>query len=682
MKRIKRIKRIKRMVCLLLLACLLLVSCGNGTGTVSGTESNASENESDNESDNESETASGEVSEVTEYIGLSENDLYDKLLGAWVGQMAGVVLGADNEFWFQGVMMSESDVPDFTTLNINNAFWQDDLYVEITYVEQMAKTGYDTGIDILGEAFKNSTYGLDHANKKGRENLRAGIEASLCGSYLYNSHCDDIDWQIDADFVGEIYAGLVNAAAMRAFEIGHITNYGDGVYGGVFVAAMHAEAYIAQSLEEIITAGFDSIPDGTKFKEVINDVKNQYETEKTWEECWQFIEDKWGNDDRCPVGCGSVFNIDAKLNAAYVLMGLLWGEGDFENSMKISMRCGQDSDCNPSTVGGILGNFYGYENIPDKFKAGLDMTETKFSYTSYSLSDTVYACLAITKQVLEANGATLNDGVWSIPQFNEITPVPFEQWPEEPTVTMTLTASGANVKFDISAKSNLGIESFNIDLGDGTVVEANIACYSYAKAGKYTVTCTVVDGAGNSKTVSGDITTTADNRQDVGEVGTVRNLAPFSAITVSDTIPTGGGSKDINVIRDGAKIMGATLQYDTFVGYLSAHEDYIGYLFTDNFVISSVVYTEGIHYNNGGWFADGTLRLEALIDGVWQTVECPPDPDYPVGNTIGAFGASLETYTFTLDNLTCSGIRLIGTAGGEAGFINCTELEVYGVEAD
>ena len=30
---------------------------------------------------------------------VSEDTLRDKLIGAWVGQMAGVVLGADNEFY-------------------------------------------------------------------------------------------------------------------------------------------------------------------------------------------------------------------------------------------------------------------------------------------------------------------------------------------------------------------------------------------------------------------------------------------------------------------------------------------------------------------------------------------------------------------------------------------------------
>lgn len=668
----------KSIICFMLAFCFILVACGDKQPTTSSSEENTSSVDTTSE-----ETNSSDVSEeeITEYVSISQEELYDKLLGAWVGQMAGVVLGADNEFWFQGRIMPETEVPDFTKLNINNAFGQDDLYVEITYIEQMVKTGFKSSLDLLGEAFKNSTYGLDHANKKGRENLRDGIAAGDSGSYLFNPHCDDIDWQINADFVGEIYVGLVKEAAERAFEIGHITNYGDGVYGGVFVAAMHSKAYVAESVDEIIAAGFDVIPDGTKFKEIINDVKDAYDRGITWEACWQELESKWASDDRCPGGCNAAFNIDAKLNAAYVLMGLLWGDGDFEKSMKIAMRCGQDSDCNPSSVGAILGNFYGYSGIPDKYKAGLDMKNTKFIFTNYSLEETVYACLSIIEEIFEEYGAVKEDNNWVIPVKATVTPVAFEQWPDEPVVTMSLFATGADVKLDIYAVSNKGIKSISVDFGDGTVIDANVACYTYDKAGEYTVTVTAVDNEGNIKSLVGKVKTTKDGNKNYGEVGKVRNLAPFSAITISDSMPTGSGSKDINVIRDGDKSYGNTNQYDTYVGYLNAHEDYIGYLFPDEFKISSVVFTEGMHFGNGGWFADGTLRLEIFDGNAWVALNATSTPAYPNGNTMGSFGAALEAYTWNLDNVACYGIRLIGKAGGDAGFISCAELEVFGVEA-
>jgi hypothetical protein len=38
----------------------------------------------------------------------------------------------------------------------------------------------------------------------------------------------------------------------------------------------------------------------------------------------------------------------------HIVMGLLYGEGDMDKTIIISMRCGQDSDCNPSNAAGVL----------------------------------------------------------------------------------------------------------------------------------------------------------------------------------------------------------------------------------------------------------------------------------------------------------------------------------------
>jgi hypothetical protein len=46
--------------------------------------------------------------------------------------------------------------------------------------------------------------------------------------------------------------------------------------------------------------------------------------------------------------------IDVRVNGAYLVMGLLYGEGDPIQTTLISARCGKDSDCNPSNALGIL----------------------------------------------------------------------------------------------------------------------------------------------------------------------------------------------------------------------------------------------------------------------------------------------------------------------------------------
>ena len=66
--------------------------------------------------------------------------------------------------------------------------------------------------------------------------------------------------------------------------------------------------------------------------------------------------------------------IDVKINGAYVLMGLLFGKRDPVQTTVISCRCGQDSDCNPSSSAGVLFTTIGFSNLPARFDAGLDET--------------------------------------------------------------------------------------------------------------------------------------------------------------------------------------------------------------------------------------------------------------------------------------------------------------------
>ena len=53
-------------------------------------------------------------------------------------------------------------------------------------------------------------------------------------------------------------------------------------------------------------------------------------------------------------------------------MGLLYGKGDLDETIVISTRCGQDSDCNPANSGGILFTTVGFSQLPARFTSALD----------------------------------------------------------------------------------------------------------------------------------------------------------------------------------------------------------------------------------------------------------------------------------------------------------------------
>ncbi len=357
---------------------------------------------------------------------LSIADLEDKVGGGWAGQMIGVTYGAPTEFKF---MQKINDQPrDWKPEELKGALDQDDLYVEMTFAGVMDRVGLGATTEQYGDAFKDSKYHLWHANLAARRLLRRGIKAPLSGHPDYNLHANDIDFQIESDFIGLMCPGLPQAASQYAGRVGHVMNYGDGVYGGVFFGAMYSTAFFEKDPRKVVEAGAAALPSESVYAQVIRDVLKWSAENSDWKKTWQLIEDKWDKDDPCPEGALRPFNIDAALNGAYVALGLLYGNGDFEKTMEVAMRSGQDSDCNPSSAAGILGVMLGYKASPVKWTGPLaEIAEKKFSYTDYSFNSIVKSTIERAKLVVKQEGGSVDDAGLSIP-YQEPAPAKLEQF--------------------------------------------------------------------------------------------------------------------------------------------------------------------------------------------------------------------------------------------------------------
>jgi hypothetical protein len=231
------------------------------------------------------------------------------------------------------------------------------------------------------------------------------------GYWKNNPHSDDIDFQIEADFAGLVSPGMVNAAAGICDRIGHIMNYGDGLYGGIYVAAMYSLAFVSDDIGFIVEEALKTIPEESKFHQCISDVIKRYKKDPgDWKAAWFEAQKKWTHDTGCPDGVFVPFNIDAKINAAYIVIGLLYGKGDYGATIDISTRCGYDSDCNPANAAGILGTMIGYGNIPGYWMQGLAKVENiNFKYTGMSLNKVYEAGFRHAGEMIKRNGGVEND---------------------------------------------------------------------------------------------------------------------------------------------------------------------------------------------------------------------------------------------------------------------------------
>jgi len=470
----------------------------------------------------------------------------DKVKGAWVGQMAGVEWGAATECRYWHAMVPDTAVPVWSPTMIRNAYWNDDLYVEIPFMWALDSAGVTCGWDAFGACFKRLPGEMWAGNKAAKINLLAGINPPLSGSWQYNADCYAIDWQIESDHVGLVSPGMPMTAADLAWRAGHVVGHGDGVYGAVIVAAMTQAAFFADSLSQILQAGRTAAPSGTIYRAMVDSLFSWRSRYPDWRTTWQRFETFWG---RLPHATGI---LSQSANNGYIWIGLLYGNGDFEASMRIAMQCGADSDCNPSNVGGILGTWLGFSRIPDQWKSGVQWTVSTFGagtqLPAWNLQTLVDKTVSIARRVVTASGGSVSGSgtaeTWTVPDQTFV-PLIREQWASTdslPAISARVAATnGLTVSFAANATDGHGIGEYQWFFGDLNYASGAAVTHTYRQPGTYEVICHANDTRG----VTGwrTLRVTVDNGTGVGAQGLSRS--PGARLFVRDGERTNGRIFDL-----------------------------------------------------------------------------------------------------------------------------------------
>lgn len=342
-----------------------------------------------------------------QYEIISKEVMKDKVEGAWLGKMIGVMYGRSMEFAATDRIYEESI--EWSPEMLERSLLEDDLYGQMNFMMTFEQHGLDVAVDSLVKNFAEASFPLCHANLQARKNYFAGVPVSEL-AYPENSiHAEDIDFQIESDFIGFIHPYMPQASNRMCEKVGSIMAYGDGMYGGMFVSAMHTLAFGCNDVEQIVTSALKAIPSESAYAQCIEDVVDAYkEQPDDWRYAWEKINTTWAAIDIC---CPyHTFNIDAKLNGAYIAMALLYGKADFERTMEIAVRCGQDTDCNTANAAAVLGIIYGASGIPDIYKSHLpQMSDKPFLHTTYSYDKAVNQTLDFIAKTVVANGGKVTD---------------------------------------------------------------------------------------------------------------------------------------------------------------------------------------------------------------------------------------------------------------------------------
>ncbi|HEY0654525.1 MAG TPA: ADP-ribosylglycohydrolase family protein [Chryseosolibacter sp.] len=335
---------------------------------------------------------------------LSKSLLYDKIKGGWVGQVIGVTYASDmqasasmenarteNVHWSEGYQLAT-----FTA----NPDVYDDIYIDLNFLEAIQEYGTGVTPKKLSEVYLNSTYVMSHGSQSARYNLSKGKSPLRSGYWLDNPHADDNDFQIHADFIGMMNPGLPASAALVSHKVGHLMSFGDGYYGGLYVSTLYSLAFVSSDIKSIVMRSLSAIPEKSSFFQCVNYAIEQHrQFPYAWDRALGQFQRKWSKDFGCPDRLIGKEDADAKMNAAYITLALLYGEGDFEKTLQI-VRSIRNADANASTVAGLLGVMTGYTKIPEAWKQGIDEIETQpFHHSTLSLAD---ACDITFREALNA----------------------------------------------------------------------------------------------------------------------------------------------------------------------------------------------------------------------------------------------------------------------------------------
>ena len=373
---------------------------------------------------------------------ISRATIEDKIKGGWLGKTAGVCIGGPTEFKAEGRIFAG---PVNLYPSLDGGFSQDDIYVQITFIEAMDKKldGPDgifaATMEDYGEAFKNSAYELWHANKSGRDNLRKGIRPPQSGVWAgpgnrFNIHANDIDWQIECDWIGLMCPAMPMTAVAINDRAGHVMNYGDGVYGGYFVSTMIALSFECNDVEKIVKQAIESIPQKSQYYRVIRDVIDFHDKNPNdFKACWKFINDKYLRTAIDCSGPADDFSIAASFNGAFIAIGLLYGDGDILKTIEYAVRCGQNSDCNPANAGAIVGTMLGYDKLPQQWKASIEKyPNNKYSHTNYTFTDLINSSFKRAEKAILQTGGRLDGDIYTIRKQPVCQPKILEQYSQDP----------------------------------------------------------------------------------------------------------------------------------------------------------------------------------------------------------------------------------------------------------
>jgi len=293
----------------------------------------------------------------------------DKVLGCWTGKNIGGTIGAP----FEG--QREMNSVTFYSQSLGGKpAPNDDLDLQLIWLLAAEENGlYNIDERMLGEYWLTHITGPWNEYGVCKANIRNGLIPPLSGS------CNNEKWKysngawIRSEIWACLFPGSPDEAAQFAYYDSCCDHCGEGIYAEVFTATMESAAFIVNDIREIIKIGLSRIPADCRIARSVKLACECYDGGRDFKTARETIV-----KDSADLGW-----FQAPGNIGFVIIGLLYGEGDFGKSVCLANNCGDDTDCTAGTVGSIMGIVLGRSGIPTQWIEPIGETIQTCSIDTY-----------------------------------------------------------------------------------------------------------------------------------------------------------------------------------------------------------------------------------------------------------------------------------------------------------
>lgn len=352
----------------------------------------------------------------------------DKIRGGLLGQILGDLNGMRHEGRYR---LTSGNVMNYVPSLPDGAWTDDDTDFEWFYIFEIQKNrnAFIPPYKISSLWKERVNRGVYCSNRFARYLMDLGFKPPYTGYTIFNPWAE---FNISGQFLAETYGLLAPAMPQTAAKIG--LNYttvainNEPAQTTQLFTTMVAMAFVENDINKILDAGIATLDPNSIIVDVINDIKKWHtQYPENWKETRRLMNEKYILEG----GRGTRDFNGHELNTGSIIAALLYGKGNFEESVKHAFNFGWDADCNAATVGTIIGVTYGYrkmlhhndENMPewlivDRYRNttrdNMPMNETITSYAD--------RLIEIFEMINENNGGKKaienNQVVYQIPAEN------------------------------------------------------------------------------------------------------------------------------------------------------------------------------------------------------------------------------------------------------------------------